>query len=41
MDANGEIHVRWWDAFLKDQWMDGEKWTLGVTMDASGKWVVE
>ncbi|KAG6330244.1 hypothetical protein ID866_8846 [Astraeus odoratus] len=40
-DANGEIHVRWWDAFLKEQWMDDEKWTLNVSMDASGRWVVK
>lgn len=41
VDTNGEIHIRWWDAFLKDQWMDNEKWTLDVAMDASGKWVVK
>lgn len=40
VDANGDIHIRWWDAFLKDQWMDSEKWTLNVAMDASGKWIV-
>ncbi|KAI6104155.1 hypothetical protein F5141DRAFT_1007296 [Pisolithus sp. B1] len=40
-DKSGEIHIRWWDSFLKDQWMDNNKWTLNVAMDPSGKWVVE
>ncbi|KAI6142734.1 hypothetical protein BKA82DRAFT_1000184 [Pisolithus tinctorius] len=40
-DKTGEIHIRWWDSFLKDQWMDRDKWMLGVAMDPSGKWVVK
>ncbi|KAH7882863.1 hypothetical protein F5I97DRAFT_1938799 [Phlebopus sp. FC_14] len=39
-DSEGEIHIKWWDAFLKDQWMDGDKWSLNVMKDATGKWVV-
>ncbi|KAF8837810.1 hypothetical protein BDN67DRAFT_991598 [Paxillus ammoniavirescens] len=40
-DGYGEIHVRWWDAFLKEQWMDKDKWTLDATIGSTGKWVVK
>ncbi|KAF9218849.1 hypothetical protein BS17DRAFT_478569 [Gyrodon lividus] len=40
-DGYGEIHVRWWDAFLKEQWMNKDKWSLDATMGATGKWVVK
>ncbi|KAH7905276.1 hypothetical protein BJ138DRAFT_1165080 [Hygrophoropsis aurantiaca] len=40
-DDDGEIHIRWWDGFLKDQWMDNHKWTLNVEMNTSGQWVVK
>ncbi|EIN09169.1 hypothetical protein PUNSTDRAFT_52529 [Punctularia strigosozonata HHB-11173 SS5] len=38
-DIDGEVHIRWWDAFLQDQWMDGKKWDLDVKEGPDGKWV--
>ncbi|KIJ63869.1 hypothetical protein HYDPIDRAFT_175870 [Hydnomerulius pinastri MD-312] len=40
-DGYGELHVRWWDGFLKDQWMGKDKWSLNVTLNTAGKWVVK
>jgi len=40
-DVDGEIHVRWWDGFLKNQWMDDQKWTLDVVQNAKDEWVVK
>ncbi|EGO03267.1 hypothetical protein SERLA73DRAFT_129538 [Serpula lacrymans var. lacrymans S7.3] len=40
-DNYGEVHIRWWDGFLKDQWMDQQKWKLSVKVDGSGQWVVK
>ncbi|KAF9240401.1 hypothetical protein BU15DRAFT_87636 [Melanogaster broomeanus] len=31
----------WWDAFLKEQWLDKDKWTLDATIGVTGKWVVK
>lgn len=38
-DVDGEVHIRWWDGFLNDQWMDTQKWKIDVTKDAEGTWV--
>ncbi|KZT20835.1 hypothetical protein NEOLEDRAFT_1158436 [Neolentinus lepideus HHB14362 ss-1] len=40
-DFDGEIHIRWWDAFLQDQWMDKHKWKMDVELDQSGEWVMK
>ncbi|KAF9020597.1 hypothetical protein BDZ89DRAFT_958139 [Hymenopellis radicata] len=37
-DPRGELHVRWWDGFLGDQWMEEGKWTMEVDWDG-GKWI--
>ncbi|KAK0488182.1 hypothetical protein EDD18DRAFT_1191477 [Armillaria luteobubalina] len=29
-DDAGEIHVKWWDGFSKDQWMGNDKWSVEV-----------
>ncbi|KAI0746633.1 hypothetical protein C8Q80DRAFT_1104905 [Daedaleopsis nitida] len=39
VDAAGEYHVKWYDAFLGDQWMDNRKWTFDLRLDARGRWV--
>ncbi|KAI0349783.1 hypothetical protein OH77DRAFT_1414415 [Trametes cingulata] len=39
VDADGEYHVKWYDAFLKDQWVDNQKWSFDVRLDAAGNWV--
>ncbi|KAI0067400.1 hypothetical protein BV25DRAFT_1819728 [Artomyces pyxidatus] len=41
-DVDGEIHVRWWDGFLKDQWMDRQKWIIresDLVLNEKGDWV--
>lgn len=38
-DFDEEIHIRWWDAYLQDQWMDRQKWKMEVELDESGNWV--
>ncbi|PSR87344.1 hypothetical protein PHLCEN_2v5161 [Hermanssonia centrifuga] len=38
-DVDGEIHVKWWDSFLQDQWMDKTKWKFDVRLGDDGKWV--
>ncbi|GJE86720.1 hypothetical protein PsYK624_028010 [Phanerochaete sordida] len=38
-DADGEVHVKWWDSFLGDLWMDKGKWKWDVKMTEDGKWV--
>ena len=38
-DHNGEVHIKWWDNFLQDQWMDKSKWKFDVKMAEDGKWV--
>jgi len=38
-DADGDAHIRWWDSFLQDQWMDKDKWKFEVVPDNDGKWV--
>ncbi|KDQ49638.1 hypothetical protein JAAARDRAFT_617343 [Jaapia argillacea MUCL 33604] len=38
-DYNDEVHIRWWDDFLQEQWMDRQKWKMAVKLDDSGKWV--
>lgn len=39
VDAAGDYHVKFYDTFLGDQWMDNHKWTFNVRLDESGKWV--
>ncbi|KAI0635027.1 hypothetical protein C8Q77DRAFT_1192842 [Trametes polyzona] len=39
IDADGDYHVKWYDAFLKDQWVDDQKWDFDVRLNAQGKWV--
>ncbi|KAI0765096.1 hypothetical protein C8Q74DRAFT_1205932 [Fomes fomentarius] len=39
VDADGEYHVRWYDTFLGDQWMDSRKWAFDVRQDDAGRWV--
>ena len=38
-DVDGEVHVKWWDGFLQDLWMDKSKWRFDVKMTEEGKWV--
>jgi hypothetical protein len=38
-DIDGEIHIRWWDAFLQDQWIDGKKWEMEFMEGPEGKWI--
>lgn len=38
-DVDGEVHVKWWDSFLGDLWMDKGKWNWDVKMTEDGKWV--
>lgn len=38
-DMEGEVHIKWWDSFLQDLWMDKGKWTFDVKMKDDGKWV--
>lgn len=37
-DVDGEVHVKWWDSFLQDLWMDRGKWQFALR-DDGGKWV--
>ncbi len=39
LDGAGDAHIRWWDGFLQDQWMDQEKWSFQVVLDDDGNWV--
>ncbi|PIL27400.1 hypothetical protein GSI_10548 [Ganoderma sinense ZZ0214-1] len=39
VDAAGEYHVKFYDTFLGDQWMDNRKWAFDVRQDEDGKWV--
>ncbi|KAI0646173.1 hypothetical protein C8Q79DRAFT_1118681 [Trametes meyenii] len=39
VDAAGEYHVKWYDAFLGDQWIDDRKWSFDVRPGARGDWV--
>ncbi|KAI8986815.1 hypothetical protein BD414DRAFT_545226 [Trametes punicea] len=39
VDADGEYHIKWYDAFLKDQWVENRKWSFDVRLDARGHWV--
>ncbi|KAL7284292.1 hypothetical protein ACG7TL_001575 [Trametes sanguinea] len=39
IDADGDYHIKWYDAFLKDQWVDNRKWTFDVRLNARGEWV--
>ncbi|EJF56745.1 hypothetical protein BD309DRAFT_873730 [Dichomitus squalens] len=39
VDAEGDYHVKFYDTFLGDQWMDDRKWKFDVRMDEDGKWV--
>ena len=40
-DSNGEIHIRWWDRFLQEQWMDDEKWDFEIELNDDGQWVAK
>lgn len=35
-DYDGEVHIKWWDGFLKDQWIENQKWTFEFVRDANG-----
>ncbi|KAI0708119.1 hypothetical protein C8T65DRAFT_576390 [Cerioporus squamosus] len=39
VDADGDYHIRWYDTFLQDQWMDNRKWKFDVRQDEHGHWV--
>lgn len=39
IDVEGDVHIKWWDAFLQDQWMDKQKWAFDVRMEDDGRWV--
>ncbi|OSD07868.1 hypothetical protein PYCCODRAFT_1330958, partial [Trametes coccinea BRFM310] len=39
IDADGDYHIKWYDAFLKDQWVDNRKWSFDVRLNARGEWV--
>lgn len=39
IDYNGDIHIKWWDSFLQDQWMGKQKWKFDVELDDLGEWV--
>lgn len=39
MDVDGEVHIKWWDSFLQDLWMDDRKWNFDVRQNDGGKWV--
>ena len=39
VDAAGDYHVKFYDTFLGDQWMDNRKWTFDVRLDEDGNWV--
>ncbi|KAF5383131.1 hypothetical protein D9615_004819 [Tricholomella constricta] len=28
VDVDGDIHIKWWDSFLSDQWMGSQKWKV-------------
>ncbi|KAF8526659.1 hypothetical protein BU17DRAFT_82844 [Hysterangium stoloniferum] len=36
---DGNIHIRWWDAFLQDPWLENDKWKIDLICDADGQWV--
>ncbi|KAK7683065.1 hypothetical protein QCA50_013737 [Cerrena zonata] len=38
-DYDGDIHIKWWDSFLQDQWMDTQKWKFDVEVNDQGEWV--
>ncbi|RDB17437.1 hypothetical protein Hypma_001610 [Hypsizygus marmoreus] len=37
-DIDGDIHIKWWDNFLSDQWMDSQKWDVEVAWNGE-KWI--
>ena len=39
VDADGDYHIRWFDTFLQDQWIDNRKWKFDVRQDENGHWV--
>ena len=39
VDTDGDYHIKWYDTFLGDQWMDDRKWKFDVRLDESGRWV--
>ena len=39
VDTDGDYHIKWYDTFLGDQWMDDRKWKFDVRFDESGRWV--
>ncbi|KAI0659043.1 hypothetical protein C8Q70DRAFT_916328 [Cubamyces menziesii] len=39
VDADGEYHIKWYDAFLKDHWVDNREWEFDVRLNARGEWV--
>ncbi|KAI0341538.1 hypothetical protein BDW22DRAFT_1430183 [Trametopsis cervina] len=36
-DVFGGVHIKWWDSFLQDLWMDNGKWAFDVKMTDDGK----
>ncbi|KIJ42349.1 hypothetical protein M422DRAFT_254421, partial [Sphaerobolus stellatus SS14] len=36
---DGNIHIRWWDAFLENQWVGKENWKIEMTLHDDGQWV--
>ncbi|KAG5646617.1 hypothetical protein DXG03_002921 [Asterophora parasitica] len=38
VDVDGDIHIKWWDSFLTDQWMGSQKWKVEV-MWTGEKWI--
>ncbi|KZT66568.1 hypothetical protein DAEQUDRAFT_767916 [Daedalea quercina L-15889] len=39
IDVEGDVHIKWWDAFLQDQWMDKHKWVFDVRIEEDERWV--
>ncbi|CDO77541.1 hypothetical protein BN946_scf184912.g40 [Trametes cinnabarina] len=39
IDADGDFHIKWYDAFLNDHWIENRKWSFDVRLDARGDWV--
>jgi len=40
-DSDGEIHIKWWDKFLQEQWMDSRKWKFELEQDGEGRWIAK
>ncbi|THH31454.1 hypothetical protein EUX98_g2757 [Antrodiella citrinella] len=40
-DNIGDIHIKWWDKFLQEQWTDNRKWNFELKQDEEGKWTAK